>query len=238
MKTTSILLISIIIFSASVSTNDAEKGCSIISLFDGVGKAESKPAANLEVCKSIKNTCCVADDFTKIKNNYNGPTVTPDEGDLNSSIKKRLSYLDTILTSFLSSTETLKSRAKAVGEGKEPTAPCPHSTKDILNLQIPTNYVNDLKAAATKCWGYYSTFVRGAICGMCDNDYATAFSLATNKIYFNEAQCSGLVTACGSYAKMMADTIYPWFEDIEALSRCEITGKVSTLKPSINMPFR
>ncbi len=131
----------------------------------------------------------------------------------------------------------IKSRAKVISEGKDQEAPCPHSTKDILAMTIPANFVENMKTEAAKCWTYYSKVARGAICGMCDSDVAKFMNLSKNSILIDEAQVSGLATNCGGYAKLLADNVYPWFEDIEVLSRCEINGKISLTKPTITMPF-
>lgn len=72
---------------------------------------------------------------------------------------------------------------------------------------------------------------------MCDNSAAQSFSLTNKKAYFNEKQCTDLITACGDYAKIMAETIYPWFEDIETLSRCSSNGKFSKIKAEVDKPF-
>jgi hypothetical protein len=94
-----ILTLTCLLLTEAIMANDVEKPCTIISTFDGTGKAEIKATANLSVCKSVKNTCCLDDDFAKIKLNYNGPLTDSGttEADLTSNINKRLGYIDTIL---------------------------------------------------------------------------------------------------------------------------------------------
>jgi hypothetical protein len=106
-----------------------------------------------------------------------------------------------------------------------------------LAIAVPANFKNDLKAAANKCWPTYDLFRRGAICSLCDSEKTKGFSLKEDEFYFNAEQCTSLITACGDYAKILAEKIYPWFEDVETLSRCMINGKLSTVRYHVDMPF-
>jgi len=161
-----------------LANNDVEKPCSIVTLFSGAtGKADPTTPVNPPDCKSIKSTCCVAQDFTVIKNNYNGPLEGSSEKELSTLVNSRIGYLDTILTSFLSSSNAIRKRAVDVGQGKNLEQPCKLSSANLATWTVPTDLVANTKAAVSKCWTYYNLYNQGAICGMCNNDFGTAYSL-------------------------------------------------------------
>jgi hypothetical protein len=60
------------------------------------------------------------------------------------------------MTSFIQGIGSVKARAKAVSEGRDQEDPCPHTTKELMDLALPANFVSDIKVAASKCWPYYS----------------------------------------------------------------------------------
>lgn len=112
MRVLSVILI-LALTNAIMGDLTSEKGCSIVTLFGGTGKADAKTVTSPASCKSVKKTCCIDADFTKIKNNFNGPTGDNQKA-LDTILTTRLGYLDTVLTAFLSNIDSLKSRAKLV----------------------------------------------------------------------------------------------------------------------------
>ena len=72
---------------------------------------------------------------------------------------------------------------------------------------------------------------------MCNNDFGAAYSLTDKKLFFNDAQISKLVEACGQYIRILAEQIYPWLDDVETLSRCNISGSIPPDSFQIEKPF-
>lgn len=192
---------------------------------------------NPPVCKSIKSTCCVAQDFTVVSSNYNGPLEGASEKELSAVLNSRISYLDTILTSFYSNGNALRKRAVEISQGKTLEQACKLSSAALTNWVLPPDLVANTKTAATKCWTFYNVYHQGAICGMCNNDFATAYSYTDKKIFFNDALINKFVEACGQYVRIMAEQVYPWLEDIETLSRCNISGSIPADTFEIQKPF-
>lgn len=233
-----LLATAILVVATSVLSNDVEKPCAIVSLFSGAtGQADPSAPVNPSVCKGIKTTCCLTQDFIVVKNNYNGPLEGATEKELSSVINSRISYLDTILTSFFSNGNAIRKRAVDVSQGKTIEQPCKLASAALTTWTLPSDLVANTKAAASKCWTYYNLYNQGAICGMCNNDFGAAYSKQDSKIFFNDVQINKVVEACGQYVRILAEQVYPWLEDIETLSRCNISGSIPADAFEIQKPF-
>jgi hypothetical protein len=86
MKLKSLILTAVLVC-ATVTADEVEKPCSVITLFGGAGKADAKDTSGLSVCKGVKKTCCVDNDFKVIQANFNGPVSSGTEKSLDAVLE-------------------------------------------------------------------------------------------------------------------------------------------------------
>jgi len=223
------MIIRILLISLVIGVIYCGDGCRTIQALGGTGGLDPSTAKDLKICKGIKTTCCSADDFSALAGNYNGPEVTQEP--LSMRYQRRAEQSMRAISEGLRLSSTAIARSKAIKAHSDASDECKTAAEDISNFQIG-ELVEDLNKTASACWTIYDKVKLGVFCAMCDSDYQSSFTKQTNTILYNKAECLDLLPQCNNHIGHMVRRVYPYFTNLEVLSRCGIDGKLSQ-KPAI-----
>lgn len=225
----------ILIISQTIFTQD----CSVVTLVGGTGAQAVTPSKDEPVCSEVVNTCCNVDDFNFMKSTYDGPT--------NPTTQKAIfdTYQNQVLSSIKSivkaagSLSKVESAIQKVKKGDSLDDFCKTASNKEIVVGVK-DLVKNLKNSSTllkKCFTSMDLLRRSVICSFCSSDNQEMFTKSEDGSFsmsFNQAQCDGLLTDCNPLISIMNDVVYPYFGQIEQLSRCGINGKKNLKQPILS----
>lgn len=158
----------------------------LVQSFEFTG-SKSPGAETIEMCPTLRNTCCLKKDQLIIYRQWN-------DSKQSQNLEKRFTYFKSIYNKLLSTLEKTKSRAEKTYSllEKKPVSNCKVLSKRLLNYHI-TDLEDELNSAIEEMYDFLFKSYEGFYCSICDANQHMFIDMKNRIFNLDEGFCRSLL---------------------------------------------